>query len=82
MICSWNTGKKSFVEKQKGEIDCPSAGLENNNNTLESKFPGRPIIYGACIWPALHRTQHAHSDQDKQSKNSTANRRQRAFKKP
>lgn len=34
MIYSWNTGKKSFVEKQKGEIDCPNirTGLENNNN--------------------------------------------------
>ena len=34
MICSWNAGKKSFVEKQKGEIDCLNAGLENNNGKL------------------------------------------------
>lgn len=34
MICSWNTGKKPFVEKHRGESDCPNAGLENNNGKL------------------------------------------------
>lgn len=34
MICSWNTGKKLFVEKHRREIDCPNAGLESNNGKL------------------------------------------------